>query len=303
MELNIQQYLILLLGIAIGIIISLIIVRLRVSSRRQQLLGNINNSLSSFCDNAAPINYTHQVYVPNNYGVYEKRLAQSLLEISLNTSILSCFDVVNPPTFTKRLKLIGKDPNNGSSTLYGCIYWDKKYQHALFAFTGTTSSAQLVSDLQYQQIPSKILNNYTVGDMVHKGFYNIYLSIRDIIWQWWNVNKFKYLYITGHSLGGALSILCAYDFSLFKPIHYAFAPPRVGNRIFANNFDKLLPTSIRVVNTCDIVPQLPPSVWDDYIYKETTGYVPFTIALDTMKDNHIQAYLYGLPEEPVVALY
>ena len=58
------------------------------------------------------------------------------------------------------------------------------------------------------------------------------------------------VYCTGHSLGGALSALAAYDLRLqFAKVtnleHYTFGSPRIGNHAFATEFDAVCPRSYR----------------------------------------------------------
>lgn len=281
-------YIILIVGLLLGIFLTLIMSWVFLLYQKNQILNTIISALAQFCDNINPITYTSAVYVPNN--IYEKELARSLLDISLNTSMLNCTDIPNPPNMDNYLKLKGRDPNTGELTFYGIIYWNN-FQ-AIISFTGTTTPELLASDFQYQQVEANQLNNYLYGIKVHRGFYNIYLSIRHQLWLWRKRYNIPIVFITGHSLGGALSTLCAFDFNNVNPIHYSFASPRVGNREFANKFNKLLPYSCSIVNTCDIVPQLPPAVWQDYIFKEVGNYIPFTIALDTLRENHIDAYQY-----------
>jgi hypothetical protein len=76
------------------------------------------------------------------------------------------------------------------------------------------------------------------------------------------------VFITGHSLGGALAILCALEFCReLLPVSgvYTFGQPRAGNAAFANLFDatftpggsRLKDITFRVVNQNDIVPRTP----------------------------------------------
>ena len=61
---------------------------------------------------------------------------------------------------------------------------------------------------------------------------------------------------TGHSLGGALATLAAFDISRAmewvnrptKIICYTFGAPRVGNYAFAETYNKLVPETWNVVN-------------------------------------------------------
>lgn len=74
------------------------------------------------------------------------------------------------------------------------------------------------------------------------------------------------LWITGHSLGGALAVLAAarlaldIDQSIYKSINglYTFGQPRVGDRAFMNALDdEIKPRYFRFVNDNDIVPRVP----------------------------------------------
>ena len=77
------------------------------------------------------------------------------------------------------------------------------------------------------------------------------------------VHSGKKLYLTGHSLGGALAALCAsriaveFDPAVVTAI-YTFGQPMVGNGTFAESFDRLFSNrSHRFRNNRDIVTRLP----------------------------------------------
>lgn len=62
--------------------------------------------------------------------------------------------------------------------------------------------------------------------------------------------------ITGHSLGGALAKLAAYDIAVATrdlpiKVHvttYTFGAPRVGNHAFANDFNAVVPDAWSIIN-------------------------------------------------------
>jgi len=59
---------------------------------------------------------------------------------------------------------------------------------------------------------------------------------------------------TGHSLGGAIAVVCAARSKYVAEV-YTFGQPRVGNRSFTKNVQSRL---YRIVNENDIVPRVPP---------------------------------------------
>ncbi|CAH6418189.1 Class 3 lipase, partial [uncultured virus] len=308
-----------------------------VESVRNSYIREFNRHLDDFCKNLPPTIYRRTVRIPYQNGTYERPLAIALVDISINTSEANCSNVLplkNPPGFTKQLRVEGVDPISGNLLMFAYIFWSRKFCHAVISFTGTVFLSEWQSNFQYEQVAPTVLNGYQGGVLVHKGFYNIYLSIRDQLWNWWNSNPWvQTLYITGHSLGGALSTICAYDFAnVFAsrggcdsqvsnqtksdsnrdfqsqnaidnvyPIHYSFAAPRSGNSTYARVFNRRLPTSLRINNTEDLIPQLPPATWRKWNYEQTGGNIPFTISLPTLSDDHIQAYIYHLPECAQVA--
>lgn len=101
------------------------------------------------------------------------------------------------------------------------------------------------------------------GGKVHEGFLTALQLIWGELWQYLRSERHgRPLWITGHSLGGALAILTAARLRLEKdePVHgvYTFGQPRVGDREFAKNFDAALRShTFRYVNNNDIVPRVP----------------------------------------------
>ncbi|MHA2362538.1 MAG: lipase family protein [Candidatus Hodarchaeales archaeon] len=97
---------------------------------------------------------------------------------------------------------------------------------------------------------------------VHKGFHNAYQSVKqEILAEIQSLMKTKKheIFITGHSLGAALAVLCAVDIEnvLNQPIMlYNFGCPIIGNKHFVKNFKKRNITSYRVVNDEDIVAKI-----------------------------------------------
>lgn len=130
------------------------------------------------------------------------------------------------------------------------------------------------------------LNNlkFTVSDLdvripgkFHQGFYdilfdenrycNVISNINDHMYHS-PIDSEKFIYITGHSLGGALATLfysylqnnvLGYEFNLIT-----FGSPKVGNPTFANS----ITNCTRIVNERDLIPSLPFSLscFGDYTH-------------------------------------
>jgi triacylglycerol lipase len=141
---------------------------------------------------------------------------------------------------------------------------------------------------------------------VHSGFAAIYKACRQQIINVLNtLSSSKQLFVTGHSLGGALAVLCALDAAVntgYKnPVMYNFGSPRVGNPKFVQVYNEIIQNSIRIVNTNDIVPLLPPaSVRPPFsnqllYYRHVKGLVPIAVQTGSITGNHMmENYMDGI---------
>lgn len=103
-----------------------------------------------------------------------------------------------------------------------------------------------------------------VGARFHKGFMTALADIWDPLEEAVKAEvtkKDRPLWLTGHSLGGALALLAAWRFDRrFMSVHqiYTYGAPMVGNAVATESFDKAFPNKIyRFVNGADPVPKLP----------------------------------------------
>ena len=95
---------------------------------------------------------------------------------------------------------------------------------------------------------------------VHSGFHNEHLRYRDRILEYIAQHPDKDIYVTGHSLGGALAILSSFDIAVHtqRPVTvFTFGQPRVGKGKFREVYDSLVPDSYRVVVDRDPIPRVP----------------------------------------------
>ncbi len=128
-------------------------------------------------------------------------------------------------------------------------------EFAVLAFRGTE-----VTKKQDVKTDVKAMKVSTLEGRVHTGFNKAYDSVADAIANSLLGMDELPLYITGHSLGGALATVAAQRlekdprFSEWIAACYTFGSPRVGN----DQYDRSLKSPVyRVVNTTDIVTVVP----------------------------------------------
>jgi predicted lipase len=151
--------------------------------------------------------------------------------------------------------------NDKETDLQGCITINENDKCICVIFRGSTSLTDWYYDFQ---IETKCLNT---NIMVHSGFYNqlhdtnIYNSMLLEIKKQLETYPDFIVYVTGHSLGAALSTLFGYLLSQDinnKIIIVSFASPRIGNANFKKSFDeKTNLEHYRITNNRDIVTGFP----------------------------------------------
>jgi triacylglycerol lipase len=132
------------------------------------------------------------------------------------------------------------------------------------AFKGSSTPRDFLQDAKFMMRKLGWMTNST-PIMAHAGFLEDFTAIDVIVINQikacLDVNSRAKIYVTGHSLGGALAILCALELYRQKlPIAgvYTFGQPRVGNALFSAIYDNdLHAVTYRIVNQNDIVPRTP----------------------------------------------
>ena len=100
---------------------------------------------------------------------------------------------------------------------------------------------------------------------VHNGFHRAYQRLRPEILSALAPHRGKNLYVFGHSLGGAMATMCAFDIGLNQPNSFASrtlmvsGSPRVGDRNFRNLFESVSPGACRFTVQGDPVARVPSS--------------------------------------------
>lgn len=183
------------------------------------------------------------------------------------------------------------------------ILYNQRDNIIFIVFTGTSNGCMASLDLDYLQTDLTSLNNYIPGLRGHKGVYQAYQSVRQRIINTLKSFNSPQIVITGHSLGGSLSTLCALDLSSLNPIHYSFAAPLLFNSIGCDVFNKVVPHSYRIVNLSDMVTLFPlPIMPSGDIYCHVGTLAPFQRNLQEYHRNHSLAYMleFNLPFKEIV---
>jgi triacylglycerol lipase len=183
------------------------------------------------------------------------------------------------------------------SSIFGLVGWNAATQTAIVAIRGTKTLWDWIDDIE--AVPVPYLPEPSSG-LVHMGFQLVYQHIRGSIATLLKTNcqGAHAVWVTGHSLGGAIAILNAFD--ILKNVNlgpvpqvYTFAGPRTAAPDFARNFNAAIPVCHRIVNFMDVVPQVPFAPVYEHAGEETPiqgGFRP----LDVAYAHHLTTYLAGL---------
>jgi triacylglycerol lipase len=160
------------------------------------------------------------------------------------------------------IETLQADTITGAKELFGFILSGEN--RVIIAFRGTSTAADWVADALASQRRYKCVKG---AGQTHRGISDIYDSMRKVVLA--SLLRFpdcRSLWITGHSLGGALATLCALDAasntSCGIPVVYTYGSPRVGDPEFAQAYSKTVgESSFRFYNLYDFVPLMPPNVY------------------------------------------
>lgn len=133
---------------------------------------------------------------------------------------------------------------------------------AVLAFRGTEADYRdILTDLDAR------FYRKADGSRRHNGFHQAYQLVRDPVRAACKdlAERDLQLYVTGHSLGGALALLATRDLAAdHVAACYSFGAPKVGNE----DFGHAIKTPVyRVVNAADVVPRVPPRKTIEILYR------------------------------------
>ena len=144
-------------------------------------------------------------------------------------------------------------PNIDGSTV---SYLVREGPVMVVVFRGTDDAEDWIINLSVQ-------TRDVEGGTSHGGFYDAFETVRPKIEAVIEEHQPEHLWITGHSLGGALAVVCAYQFAAADmPIDgvITFGQPMVADADLANYLHEQLGDKyLQFVNNADIVPRVPPT--------------------------------------------
>ena len=129
---------------------------------------------------------------------------------------------------------------------------------------GSSSKKDFQNDASIDKVPF-----VEKGEKVHIGFKSCWDAVKDETYKALDIalknlgqeHSIDNIVVCGHSLGAAVSTLCAYEiYSIYKSnkiICCTIGSPRVGNKTFKENFDKSSIESLRIVHNLDVVTRAP----------------------------------------------
>ncbi|KAK9931323.1 hypothetical protein M0R45_018601 [Rubus argutus] len=226
------------------------------------------------------LTYSITEKLANSQGAEEMKALFSTAETAMEAWAMLATSLGHPSFIKSEFeKLCFLD--NPTTDTQVAIWRDSARKRLVIAFRGTEQVRwkDLRTDLMLAPAglnPERIGGDFKQEVQVHSGFLSAYDSVRIRIisliklaigyiddlaeplhrWQ---------VYVTGHSLGGALATLLALELAssqlakhgVITITMYNFGSPRVGNKRFADIYNEKVKDSWRVVNHRDIIPTVP----------------------------------------------
>lgn len=161
------------------------------------------------------------------------------------------------------------NPHAGEIVSFGFLALSPS-QELVASLRGTDTILEWIHDAAFLMVPSPVAG---LSGLTEDGFTAIYKSLRTgkadgstsavaAIKNHLAAGGAKTVTVCGHSLGGALATLLTVDVAVNTPCKspagYTYASPRTGDHLFAGAYNACVPTSYRIANRQDLVPQLPP---------------------------------------------
>ena len=136
-------------------------------------------------------------------------------------------------------------------------FWATSPEVSLLVFRGTDNLGQWIRDF-------KVLPVRHQWGKVHSGFMSGLAEVKQEIAAFTEeATKSPFVWLTGHSLGGALAVLASAHLKMagISSCVYTYGQPRMCLNKFSKQFSARLPGAlVRFINQKDIIPRLPPGL-------------------------------------------
>lgn len=219
-----------------------------------------------------PISRETATTPPTKRAAYSDRT--SLLMAKLSMLAYERFEVSkhHEDILRRKLEVGGLDLLGTFSTAGTQGYVCKNDKLAALVFRGTTDFVDWRTNLSAQRV---VIKSHPKNVRAHEGFLAAYLQVEPQIVELLNHVPSVPLYLTGHSLGGALAVVASAALPMEDEVItdqlaavYTFGSPRVGG----GDFREIVKVPhYRVFNPWDIVPSVPPT-WASF---QHTGDIRF----------------------------
>jgi len=185
-------------------------------------------------------------------GIHGVNLAQTAYSVS-NVNEWNCKTCDSSIILTNIVENHGVKALQGYDTYTNCIFT---------SFRGSSNIENWIHNIQIKKVSP--YNNTDI--LVSKGFYTDYMYVKSEILNNLSILERKYnnsnIFLTGHSLGAALSTLLAFDIineldTYTLKYLLTYGSPRVGNKYFFSNMNSYNYISYRITHYYDSVPHLP----------------------------------------------
>ncbi len=239
-------------------------------SEYEKLLGAFSEEMkepSEELAKVAPVRADDVEAIPRRRAAYSDRMAALLAKLSL----LSYIAFEEPA----KKKLLETALEQGGLKLVAAIAVEdteaivvEARDFLVVAFRGTTSKADRKTDFRIS-VNRVLVENHPQHVRVHAGFYSAFQLVENHVHAALNSVPGKSVYLTGHSLGGAVALVASAalggrdDIGSRIAAVYTFGSPRAGGR----DFPAIVKAPhYRVVNSGDVVPLVPPSWLNGYVH-------------------------------------
>eukprot|EP00742_Colponemidia_sp_Colp-10_P017845 GILJ01020563.1.p1 GENE.GILJ01020563.1~~GILJ01020563.1.p1 ORF type:complete len:258 (-),score=34.42 GILJ01020563.1:53-763(-) len=190
------------------------------------------------------------------------------------------------------------------------VGWDADEQQIVVAIRGSENIQNWIDDFTFDQVPYPPCGG---SCMVHQGFFEVYTALAVNMLPAVKAALLRHpgapLFITGHSLGAAVSTLATLDLEYNTQDRYVtlynFGEPRIGDANFSQYAVSHLPqkSQYRVTHHMDPVPHVPLMEWNylhvpHEIFYNNNGNTSYVICNDSaFAEDPNCSDQYGLPLE------